>query len=162
MTEEESYQVLIDKALKLLSFRPRSKKELYGKLFQYSVKRGIGKKTIEKVLTDLEEKKLVDDKAFVEWWVDQRDTFRPKAKRVLKDELRQKGIEKEDLDSFFENPDSGRGEYEKALALAQKRYPRVEKLDKREAREKLGAYLARRGFDWSIIGTIIDTLEKKD
>ena len=107
--DKEHYQLLIDKALKLLSIRPRSEKELYGKLFQFSFKRKISQKTIEKVISDLKDRKLIDDKNFISWWVDQRDTFRPKGERVLKVELRQKGVATADIEEFFESSEDRKG-----------------------------------------------------
>ena len=35
---------------------------------------------------------LLDDLAFAAWWIDQRNTFRPKGKKLLVYELKQKGI----------------------------------------------------------------------
>ncbi|MBI2611277.1 regulatory protein RecX [Candidatus Gottesmanbacteria bacterium] len=160
--DQDQYQLLIDKALKLLSIRPRSQKELYGKLFQYSFKRGIAKKTIDKVITDLEERKLVSDKAFISWWVDQRDTFRPKGKMLLKQELRQKGIATADIEEFFSVNKLYRSEFEKALTVAQKKLNLYKNLPKVELKQKLEGALARRGFDWDTIYDVIDTMIKKE
>ena len=160
--DNDSYQLLIDYALKLISFRPRAKKELSGKLYQYSIKRGISKDILDKVVSDLEQRNLINDQDFIAWWIDQRDTFRPKGKSLLKLELRQKGISSKDLETYFSTQKNPSSEYEKALVIAQKKYRRYEKLDKLEAKAKLSAFLARRGFEWSVIYSVIDTILKKD
>lgn len=159
---QDHYQYLLDKALKLLSFRPRSQKELYGKLFQYSLKNGIPKKTIDKVIEDLTKRRLLDDKAFISWWVDQRDTFRPKGKIILKQELRQKGVGTEDIEEFFAQRGNRREEFEKALTIAQKKQHLYKNLSKVEQKQKLEGVLSRRGFDWSTINDAIDIILKKE
>src|SRR5437016_3045700 len=91
--DTQSYQLLIDKALKLLSYRPRSKSEIVNKLKPISVKNGISEKIFDQTISDLEKRNLINDEEFAQWWVDQRAEFRHKGKRLLKIELLQKGIE---------------------------------------------------------------------
>ena len=59
--KEESYQLLIDKALRFLSFRSRSKYEVATKLKQFAIKKGISEKkkldTLVKAIPFLEEVK---------------------------------------------------------------------------------------------------------
>jgi regulatory protein len=160
---DKDYQLLIDKALKLLSFRPRSKKEIQGRLEQLAIKKGISSKLVQKAIYDLEEKRLIDDKEFIKWWITQRETFRPKGQRLIKMELRNKGIETKTIDEVFEEKNkSGSNEFELALTLAQKRYQKFANLPKEELKSKLAALLGRRGFNWDTIYEVIDTILKKE
>lgn len=140
-----------NKTLNFLSFRPRSEKEIKDYL--------VGKKcddiTTEKIITKLKEYKFLDDKEFTRWWIEQRTLIKPKATRVIKFELKQKGIDKDLIDSFFENDEGS--DLAKALKLAEKKMPRYAKIeDRRKVYEKLGRFLASKGFNWDVIKEVID------
>ena len=76
---------------------------------------------------------------------------------MAKFELKQKGINKDLIDSFFENEESSNSDFAKALSLAEKKMVRLVKLeDKRKIYEKLGRFLASKGFDWDTIKEVID------
>ncbi len=47
---------------------------------------------IARVIDYLSEMHYVDDEAFAEFWVDQRETFRPRSRLALRQELAQKGL----------------------------------------------------------------------
>lgn len=161
--EDSSYQTLIDKALKLLSYRPRTKKEISGRIMQLAIKKGIPAKLVDKAILDLEERKLIDDEEFVRWWINQRDTFRPKGIRLIKMELRHQGIDTETIESILEEKNHNTShEFELALSLAQKKLSRLKSLPKEELRAKLTAFLGRRGFDFETIYDVIDSLYKKE
>lgn len=160
--DNDSYQLLIDKALKLLSFRPRTKKEITTRLHGLVLKKGITNKVLDKVILDLEEKNLINDREFVSWWITQRETFRPKGTRLLKIELRQKGIDSNIIEEVLEERQSGPNQFEQALALAQKRYTKISSLPTLKVKEKIVGLLGRRGFSYDIIYEVIDTLFKKD
>lgn len=81
-------QKLINSALRLLSFRPRSCHEL--------TQRGLAT-----IIPYLQEKGLVDDLEFSKWWVDQRCRFRPKGNVALGFELRQKRVSREIINSVL-------------------------------------------------------------
>lgn len=159
----DDYQLLIDKALKFLSFRPRTKKEMVSKLQNIVIKRGISQAILDKVILDLEQKNLINDKEFVTWWINQRDTFRPKGRKLIKIELRNKGIEKEIIDEVLEEEENPKShEFEMALTLAQKRISRLSSYSKEKVEEKITALLSRRGFNWEVVHKVIDTITKKD
>lgn len=159
----DEYQLLIDKALKFLSFRPRTKKEMISKLQQLVIKRGIPQAILDKVILDLEQKNLINDKEFATWWINQRDTFRPKGRKLIKIELRNKGIEKEIIDEVLEEEENPKShEFEMALTLAQKRISRLSSYSKEKVEEKITALLLRRGFNWEVVHKVIDTITKKD
>lgn len=161
--DDKNYQLLIDKALKLLSFRPRSKKEIYIRLSQLAQKKGITHKILDKVILDLEEKNFINDDDFVKWWIEQRDSFRPKGKRVLKQELKNKGIEPKTIDKIFaEQNITSTHELELALFLARKKLGKLPKLPENMLKKKITNHLISRGFSWDIISEAVDTTCKKE
>ena len=145
------FERLYNKALRFLSFRPRSEKEISDKLKTQKASPVI----IEKVISKLKEQKFLNDEEFAKWWIEQRTTFKPRSLRLIKLELRQKGISKEIIESRIINQES-RGDLERAKELVKKRIEKFRDLSKKEIYQKLGSYLARRGFDWETIKQAID------
>ena len=149
-----SLEQIFQKTLRFVGLRPRSQKEI---LF-YLQKKTSNEKIIKKVLEDLTNLGLVDDKAFVDWWLDQRAAFRPKGKRALVIELRQKGIDSDLIQkAISEKVD----EKEAAASLVEKKLRVWARLPQEISREKLTGFLARRGFKWETIKLILDEKFKK-
>lgn len=130
-----------------LTRRPRSEKELRDTL----VKKKASEEIIQRVLQRLREQKFINDEEFAAWWVEQRTRFRPKSDRVIKWELRQKGIPDDLIERVFEKRSEKEGDSEKAKDLLERRLKRVQNLSKEEQYQKLAGFLARRGFDWETI-----------
>jgi len=107
------------------------------------------------VLKELLNLGLVDDEAFVDWWLEQRATFRPKGKKALMMELRLKGIDRDLIErSLAEKVD----EAVLAKKLALKRLSFLKKLPSEVQKEKLWGFLSRRGFSWEIIRKTLDEI----
>ncbi len=161
MTDED-YQKVRDYALKLLSFRPRSIKEITEKLLYFSSKRHISSKLIEKLLEELIDSNFLNDEDFAKWWLEQRQTFRPKGYFALQSELLQKGITRDIIEKVIKkNEREGQGEFNIALKIAQKKFSFLSKKSKEEQKKKISEFLARRGFSWEIIYKVVDSLLKK-
>lgn len=149
--EEQAYE----RALKLLSIRPRSEAEVRRKLHEHKV----ADATIEAVMAHLRRAGLVDDAAFANYWVENRAAFRPRSQRLLKAELKQKGVSGDDLDQAVGGADDAASAY--ALAAKRMRTAKLAALPHVEFRRKLGDYLARRGFDYETIEPIVERLWKE-
>lgn len=135
-------------SLRFLSYRPRSEKEVRDNL----VKKKAPQEVIESVIKKLKENKFLNDKEFAEWFVRSRTISRPKAARIIKMELKQKGISKETIDNLPLTID----DLESAKKLLEKKFDRYKSLERNEIYSKLGGFLARRGFDWDTIKKAID------
>ena len=110
--------------------------------------------TIDAALEKLAANGYLNDERFAELWIENRLAHRPRGKRMLEQELRQKGIDREivqDTVAGMEIDDRAA-----ALDLANKRLKSVQGLKPEEQKKKLTGILARRGFDY---GTIRATLE---
>ncbi len=140
-----------EKTLNFLSYRPRSEVEIR----RYLKKKELPEDRLEGIVARLKGAGLVNDSTFAEMWVDNRTTFKPKAKRVLKAELRAKGVAPAEIEAAV----AGVDETQAAQQLAAARAPRLmrQKLSKLEFRKKLSDYLARRGFNYE---TISDAVER--
>ena len=155
MSKNLDFSKLLERVLKFISIRPRSQKEI----IDYLQKKVPQKKDLqEKILKEIENLGLVDDQAFACWWVEQRNTFRPKGKKALFYELRQKGVDNLIIEEILAK---GLDELSLAYQLSQKRWPSFQKLPPQIAREKLAGFLLRRGFNWEIISKTLDKITKK-
>lgn len=160
--DDERYQKLKDYALKLLSFRPRSIKELSGRLIQYSIKKGIQKKNTDRLIRELLEKNLLNDEEFASWWIGQRLSTRPKGRRIIKLELKEKGIDNEVIDSLLSGDDNLKeNEFKSALNLALKKKSKLRNYSDRDVKMRIGNYLLRRGFTWDTVNKVIDSTAQK-
>ncbi len=142
-TRERAYQ----QALIFLSYRARSESEIRQNLRRHEFSDEI----IEHTLTRLREHRLADDSQFARAWVENRSTFRPRSRRALQMELRQKGLSDEAAQSALAGLDEEALAYEAGLKKAR----RLEVLDWNEFRKKLSEFLARRGFPYSVIAPVV-------
>lgn len=147
---KNEFQKLYDRALKFISFRPRSEKEIR----DYLKKKKAASRLADEVVKKLQSLGQLDDQAFAAWWFEQRAAFRPRGKFALKAELRQKGISQAIIEKVLEQLDE--------LSLAQKavvkKMKAYKKLGPREFRQKMTAFLARSGFSWETIREVLLTL----
>ncbi|MCH7640910.1 RecX family transcriptional regulator [Patescibacteria group bacterium] len=154
--KKAEFQKTLDKLLRFVTLRPRSEKEINNWLRKYKVHQSLVKGLFDK----LKRLELLDDTKFAKWWVEQRVNFRPRAKRILSQELRMKGIDRNTIEDVLSEIKIDEGKIAKGL-LEKKKY-RWEKLPKIEARKKMSEFLGRKGFDWNTISKVAnDLLEKK-
>jgi len=130
-------------ALTFLAHRPRSKSEITQRLRKH----GYPEPAIEAALARLAQAGLVDDEAFAEYWVRNREQFRPRGRYALRQELRQKGVESQVIEAVLEDLD----ESESAYRAAQERLASWMRLDELSVRRKLAGFLQRRGFGYEVI-----------
>ena len=145
-------------ALRFLSYRTRSEKEVREKLKLKQAEPGI----IEKVISKLKEKRFINDEEFARQWIENRERFKPRSLRLIKLELRQKGIKGEILEKVIQDLDfNSESELEQAKRLVEKRIDKVRDLPKQEIYQKLGRFLASKGFNWDTIKKAIDEVLDK-
>jgi regulatory protein len=152
--KEEEHKVL-EKALRYLSFRNRSVKELR----TFLLGKGYDPEVVSRTLTRLEEVGLVDDRAFAKAWVEVRVKSKGMGERLLERELCQKGIKKEAIRDAVK----GLGdEEERALSLALARVERLKGLDKETAKRRLAGFLQRKGYSGEVVYDVVrKAFEKK-
>ena len=101
----------------------------------------------ESVITRLREQNLSDDLAFAQFWKDNRLSFRPKGKRLIKRELRDKKVASEIIEQVTNDIDDDMIAYK----LGSGRLPSIAHLDYPDFRRRLSSYLAYRGFSYEVI-----------
>lgn len=160
--EEDNYQRLRDYSLRLLSFRPRSVKEISDKLKKFAIRRNFPDKLVEKVLEELKNQKFLDDKEFSLWWKQQRQSHKPKGKKAIKIELLQKGIDKQTIEDSLTDRDEDISEYDLAMRVIDRKLTRLKNLSGEKLKMKVRDMLLARGFDWETIYKVIDSLTRKE
>ncbi len=151
---EDEREVIYQKALHYLSYRPRSSTEVRQNL----TKRGVSESLAEETVNRLLSAGLVNDEAFARAWVENRNTFRPRGQSALRMELRRKGLNDETIQSVLDEQVD-----EEALAFeaARKYARRLAGLGGLEFRRKLGGFLARRGFSYTTLALVVSEVWKE-
>ncbi|MDO8673990.1 MAG: RecX family transcriptional regulator [Dehalococcoidia bacterium] len=150
LTREDETRRCYDAALRFLGYRPRSSTEVRQRLRQ----RGWATVVVDVVVHRLEEKRLIDDTAFASLWLENRRTFKPSSERIIRLELRQKGIDAETIEEMVADLD----ETEAAYAAGKKKSRSLAGCDAGQFRQRLGAFLQRRGFDHEHVTTAVTRL----
>lgn len=142
--EEKSYQ----QALGLLSRRLRSEEEIR----QRFRRKQVSDEVQDKVIDRLRDANYLDDLAFARAWVENRNEFRPRSAWALKAELRKKGVSGATVDEALKEFDD-EAAVSKAAAIGARKY---RNLEENLFRKRLGAYLARRGFQYHLIKPAVE------
>ncbi len=150
---EDSRERAYEQAMLFLSYRARSESEIRQNLSKHEIPQDV----IEQTLERLRENQLADDKQFARAWVENRNTFRPRSRRALQMELRQKGLSDEAAQSALEGLDEEALAYEAGLKKAR----RLQSEEWSEFRKKLSEHLARRGFPYSVIVSVVSRIWKE-
>ena len=145
---QDSHEAAYQKALHFLDYRPRSTAEVRRSL----EKHGFEPEVIEAVIQRLGRSGLVNDEQFAQTWVENRSEFRPRGRRALSMELRQKGLDDESIETALAELDEDSLAYQAALKQARK----LQGLPKPDFRRRLAGFLMRRGFDYGVIEPVLE------
>jgi regulatory protein len=138
-------------ALRFLNYRARTGKEISQKL----IEKGYSEDQVAIVLQRLESAGLVEDARFAEMWVENRNEFHPRSRRLIKMELKQKGIHEDVIESALGNSEE---DIELATRAAKQQLRKYEQLAWPDFRQKLGAFLMRRGFSYGTIAPVVQSM----
>jgi regulatory protein len=150
LQDEDSRELAYQQAMLFLSYRARSEKEIRQNLKKHEYVKGV----IEDTLERLRKAGLANDNEFARAWVENRNTFRPRSKKALAIELRQKGLDDEAIQASLSAVDEDALAYETGL----KRAARLKGLERSEFRKKLSEFLLRRGFSYSVAASIVSRI----
>lgn len=150
---KDEIEISLQRAFNFLSYRPRSEEEVRKNLRKHKTDPVI----IEEIIERLQVGKLVNDTNFAELWVENRSDFRPRGRRALRSELRQKGIDDLTIEETIKDLD----EEKLAYRAATKKARRFRDLEWLEFRKKMNGFLARRGFNYSDIKIVVDRVWKE-
>lgn len=129
-------------AVRLLEIRPRSERELRERLRQ----RGVDTTSIDAVCQRLRETGLINDQAFANYLVEQRQRNAQRGGQAIRNDLRKHGIDSDTIHQLTDTHQLDANDRDGALLLARKLAPRMHHLDRMTFMRRLGGTLQRRGF----------------
>lgn len=150
----EKYYTL---ALRYLQIRQRSEKEIR----DYLKKKKASGESIDQIVLRLKHHKFLDDELFAKLWVESRTRTKPRSKWLLQRELKEKGVSQSIIKAGLASMTEAKSDLILAKEAIERRIARVHNLPKNEIYQKVGGFLARRGFNWEISKRAIDDLLKE-
>ncbi|MFA5093082.1 MAG: regulatory protein RecX [Candidatus Omnitrophota bacterium] len=152
-SQSHGVQAAKEYAFLLLKFRLRSELELKARLKQ----KGFSQEIAQEAIDFLKDKEFIDDRIFARGWVSTR-LKRPFGLRKIKQELVQKGVDKEIIEDSLACAKESYDENQIVSQLAQKRFSRIKGVDTIKAKARVYAYLIRRGFASDTVAAIVKKL----
>lgn len=147
LTEEKNKA--INSAVKYLSYRQRSIKEVKDHLSRKGYEESIVGKTIDYLL----EKNYLNDYEFAESFIRDKSYLNKYGINKIKYELLNKGISKEIVAKTLRF--DGDEEYDNAIALANKKMNSYKNQDRDSIYRKLGGFLQRRGYRYDTVSKVL-------
>ncbi|MFO0920344.1 MAG: RecX family transcriptional regulator [Candidatus Saccharimonadales bacterium] len=134
------------RAIDLLARRARSTWEMA----EYLRRKGYEQNLIDRILSKLSNRGLLDDKQFAKSWVSSRRMLKPISQRRLVQELQQKRISQDIIAAVLAADEIDEKEVLKQLIAKKRGQSRY------QDEQKLTAYLMRQGFNYEDIKTAIN------
>ena len=147
LQSQDAHETAYQQALKFMNFRQRSPAEVRRNLEEHRVSAEV----IDSVLERLRQAGLVDEARFARQWVENRNEFRPRSRRALALELRQRGVDEQTIARALEDIDDQEIAYQAALRKSIK----INSTGWLDFRQKLSSFLARRGFPYQVISPTV-------
>ncbi len=153
--DEELIKKAKSDAIRYLSYRERSTKEVRDKLYKKKYSQNI----IEFIINYLTERDYLNDKRFTQMWLHSRINYNPRGRKLIYHELIQKGIKSQLIESQLQNL-SEKTELNMGLKLAEK-WLRSKNIENKETQTKLKRYLVGKGFNYYLIKKVINNILAK-
>jgi regulatory protein len=151
--EEERQKAYLN-AVRLLSSRLRTEHEIKTRLKQKSFSEEIVQETVERLKTE----GYLNDSMFADQLTRQRLHSQKKGRHFIKQELQQKGVSKERIQTAISQVDE-ETEFQMAYELASKKYRNELKTeDPLKTRRKIAGFLARRGYPGGVVTRVLRQL----
>ena len=143
LINDAALQHCLDAAYRYLSYRPRSEAEIKQRLRQ----RGFDNEVVQKAMAKLKEQNLIDDFAFAQFWKNNRLSFKPKSKKLIQKELKDKKVATQIIGQATQDIDDEGNAYK----LGYSRMRAIVHLDYPDFYRRLSNYLSYRGFTYEVI-----------
>lgn len=145
---EDNRNLAFNFALRYLSFRNRSTKEVY----DYLIRKNFVDETINVALKRLVDLKFINDEEFARLWIESRQKHKGKSKFILKSELRMKGLKDDQIQPLL---NEAQEDFETAKIAYDKKKRILGNLPSEEFKKKMAAFLQRRGYSWEVVSKLL-------
>ena len=158
LIEENRLFYIKQRAFRLLGRRLHSTGELRQKLLQ----KLYDKNLVEVVINELKLKNYLDDEEFVKQFVHEKVHSKKWSKKKIHSELIKHNIKQPIIERMLSENISDEEHYNNAVMVAEKKMKSFinRKIEKKEARTKLIAFLKMKGYDYSTIKKVCEDLIK--
>jgi len=143
-----------DAAFHYLSYRPRTIKEVRDKLKEKGYKGDL----VEETIAVLRRLGLLDDRDFAARWIEERLRMKPRGRRMIFTELREKGVSREIAEEALSEAFANIDERTLAADLLRKRAARYRTVEPRRAFRRMSDFLVRKGFDFEIAKEVVEEM----
>lgn len=140
-------------ALRFLSYRQRSEKEIRDKLRS----KKISNSNIDKIITTLSDLNFINDEQFAKLFLESYLRKKPMGGRLISMKLLEKGIKKDIIEKVLTENYNEEEELEKCNELLMKYIKKVKSKNEMEKKRKCYQYLLSRGFDNELVREIISS-----
>jgi regulatory protein len=180
----DEFQREYNRALNLLAVRPRSTAEVRDRLRR----KNVAPDMIDAVIARLQRAQYLDDAEFARYWIGERARSSPRGARLLRGELRNKGVSPALIEEALANfeaeaaaehaarqaaapaddsddtePDLVDGadsrELREAWGLAQRKLRAYSNLDPVTFRRRMSGFLLRRGYGYDVVSRVLKHIE---
>ncbi|MFC1615745.1 regulatory protein RecX [Patescibacteria group bacterium] len=152
-------------ALRLISKKRYTKNQIKQKLIKYFERKKSKEdcnldqdEFITMILERLQELKYIDDLEYINDYVNQRLKLKPRGIFLIKRELKNKGIEDEDINKYFQDKEID--EYDSAISCLIKKEKQWKKYSHFERKRKAFQHLQSRGFSFESISKAVSKVYK--
>lgn len=158
MDEDKVIRRATNNAYALLRQRPRSEYEVRSRLKA----KGYGQDVIERVVAGLVKAGEIDDPGFARLWMESRMDANPVGDVILRHELKLKGVSDDIIEATLRLKRDNYDERKVAFEMASERFERFKRLDRAKAAKRIYDFMARRGFKFDTIQSVIEELIHED
>lgn len=141
-------------ALMMLGRRPFSRGELVERLMGKQIDPALAQQVVDELAAD----RWIDDEAYARSLAVEKARRSPTSRQVLQSKLESRRIDADLAERAAAETLTEIDTVESALALIRRRLGTMSKLPPHKARQRIGALLARRGFDEDFIAGILERL----
>lgn len=143
--EQDEVQRSYASAIRYLGIRPRTKQQL----LTYLLNKGYSEQANKQVIERLQRERYIDDEDYARKFAQERLHNQKKGRLLVQQELYKRGIDQEEAKNATSQLNE-EDELQVASELAVKKWPRT-KGEFRSRKQKVMAFLLRRGFSHSIV-----------
>lgn len=154
LVEKDTLQKSYTLAINYLSYRMRTKKEIY----DYLVKKEVESKHIPVIMDRLEKEKLIDDTSFADSFVRTRIHTSNKGPMLVKRELQEKGVSSAIATQAIEQYTYA-VQFEKAQKWAEKKLKQSSKKSFQQQLQQVQGTLMQKGFSQDVIRDVLRGIE---
>lgn len=160
LIKESEVGKLMERMYRLFSIRQRTEKEIRDYFKNLSFKRKLKDQQdlspfiIDAAVQLMKRKNMLNDFEFAKAWVESRK--KKKGPRILKQELFQKGIDREIIEEVMSDELLISGEEKTAEKLLEKKIRIWKNLPYLELKKKAYGFLLRRGFEYEVIKDVVE------